>query len=84
MHPLTLDQIRHAAPSVFADQPWQAMSEKYRFFPTSEIVVGLMANGFVPVRAQQSNSRIPGKKDYTRHMLRFRHASLTESARDSR
>ena len=83
MHPLTLDQIRHAAPSVFADQPWQAMSEKYRFFPTSEIVVGLMANGFVPVRAQQSNSRIPGKQDYTRHMLRFRHASLTESARDS-
>jgi hypothetical protein len=80
MHPLTLDQIRHAAPSVFAEQPWEAMSAKYRFFPTSEVVAGLMDNGFLPVRAQQSNSRIPGKHDYTRHMLRFRHASLTESA----
>jgi hypothetical protein len=80
MQTLSLDQIRRVAPSVFAAEPWERMSAKYRFFPTGDIVVGLMNNGFLPVRAQQSRSRIPGKEDYTRHMLRFRHASLTESA----
>jgi hypothetical protein len=83
MHAMTLDSIRTAAPSVFATEPWERMSERYRFFPTSDIVVGLMDNGFLPVRAQQSRSRIPGKEDYTRHMLRFRQAHLLDSARET-
>ena len=80
MHAMTLDAIRTTAPSVFATEPWERMSTKYRFFPTSEIVVGLMRHGFLPVRAQQSKSRIPGKQDYTRHMLRFRQAHMLDSA----
>jgi Domain of unknown function (DUF932) len=83
MRTMTLEQIRSVAPSVFAEQPWHTMSEKYRFFPTVHVVEGLMAQGFLPVRAQQSRSRIEGKGDFTKHLLRFRHASMTESARDT-
>lgn len=73
---LTLDDIRRTAPSVFATTPWDRMSEKYRFFPTSEIVGGLMQHGFQPVKAGQSRSRIEGKANFTKHLLRFRHPDL--------
>jgi len=56
------------------------MSEKYRFFETSHIVEALMQEGFAVVRAQQSRSRIEGKQDFTKHLLRFRHASMADSA----
>src|SRR5712691_6787813 len=83
MQTLTLDHIRRTAPSVFAERPWDTVSEKCRFFPTVHVVEGLMAQGLLPVRAQQSRSRIPGKGDYTKHLLRFRQASLLDSARES-
>lgn len=60
------------APSVFATRPWVGQSEKYRFIPTIQVVDALRDHGFYPVRAQQSASRIPGKGDFTKHMLRFR------------
>jgi hypothetical protein len=36
----------------------------------------LRDKGFLPVRSEQSRSRIPGKGDFTRHMIRFRHADF--------
>lgn len=68
------DQLRHSAPSVFAVNPWGAMSGRYRMVPTIDVVGMLRDKGFAPVRAEQSRTRIPGKGDFTRHMLRFRHA----------
>jgi hypothetical protein len=79
MQTMTLEQIRRTAPSVFAERPWETMSERYRFFPTVHVVAGLMAQGFLPVRAQQSSSRIEGKGDFTKHMLRFRHVSMADA-----
>jgi len=66
------DDIRAVAPSVFAERPWQAMSEKYQFVPTIKIVEGMEAEGFRVVKAMQSKSRIEGKGDFTKHLLRFR------------
>ena len=80
MQPLQLDDIRSLAPSVFAEQPWERMSDKYRFFPTIKVVEGLLDNGFYPVYAGQSKTRIEGKENFTRHVLRFRHADLIKQA----
>src|SRR6266496_3515852 len=80
MRTMSLDQIRTVAPSVFATKPYAAMSEKYRFFETSYVVEALMREDFAVARAQQSRSRIEGKGEYTKHLLRFRHASQAESA----
>ena len=80
MRTMSVDQIRVAAPSVFAQRPYDAMSERYRFFPTVHVVEGLMQQGFLPVRAQQSRTRIEGKGEYTKHLLRFRHVSMADSA----
>src|SRR4051812_4083476 len=68
------DLWRRAAPSVFAAAPWGRMSGRYRMVPTIEVVGMLRDKGFMPVRAEQSRTRIPGKGDFTRHLLRFRHA----------
>lgn len=73
---LTLEDIARVAPSVFAAQPWGEVSEKYRYIPTGEIVKGLLAHGFVAIAARQSNTRIEGKQDFTRHMIRFRHEDM--------
>lgn len=78
---LTDDQIRRIAPSVFAEQAHESRSNRYRFFPTSQVLAGLRDNGFLPVRAQQSVVRLPDRREHTRHMLRLRHADhmkLTE------
>ena len=32
--PLTNDQLRRVAPSIFAERPWHAMSDAYAFIPT--------------------------------------------------
>lgn len=48
------------------------MSTKYAFIPTIDIVNQMRGEGFQPVAAVQSLTRIAGKGDFTRHMLRFR------------
>lgn len=70
--PLTNDQLQKYAPSIFATTPWHAMSDRYAFIPTIEIVEKMRSEGFLPVAAQQSRCRIPGKSDFTKHMIRFR------------
>lgn len=70
--PLTNDELRVKAPSVFAMEPWHKMSAKYTFIPTIAIVEKMRNEGFVPVQAMQSRTRIEGKSEFTKHMIRFR------------
>lgn len=66
------DQIMAIAPSVFAESPHESRGDRYSFIPTSAVLEGMRAQGFLPVFAAQSNSRVEGKREFTRHMLRFR------------
>lgn len=70
--PLDDEQLNRIAPSIFADQPWRDRSERYRFVPTINVVNALRDAGYFPVKAMQSRSRIPGKGEFTKHMIRFR------------
>lgn len=70
--PMSDDQIRRVAPSVFAETKYGAMSDKYAYISTSQVVTALRKEGFQPVRALQSRSRIEGKEFFTRHMVVFR------------
>lgn len=69
---LTNDQLMRTAPSVFATQPWNKMSARYAFIPTIQVVEKMRSEGFVPVAANQSHTRIAGKADFTKHVIRFR------------
>jgi len=73
--PLTMDQLRQLVPSAFATQAHESRSARYAYIPTSAVIEGLMKEGFQPFKATQGRSRIEGKTEYTKHMIRFRHAS---------
>jgi hypothetical protein len=70
--PLTDEQLLFVAPSIFAPVAHSSRSEKYSFIPTIKVIDGLRAEGFYPFTAGQSISRIEGKSNFTKHMLRFR------------
>lgn len=70
---LSDDALRMLAPSIFAEDKHTSRSDRYVYIPTSEIVAGMRAEGFEPVFAKQGRSRIPGKADFTKHLIRFRH-----------
>ena len=69
---MTEDELRRAAPSVFAMEAHKSRSPRFSPIPTIEVVRGLRKEGFVVVGAKQSVSRIEGKADYTKHLLRLR------------
>jgi hypothetical protein len=69
---LSNEEIQRYAPSAFAGQPYHNRSDRYAFVPTSAVIDAMRQNGFQPVSARQSGTRIPGKENFTRHMLRFR------------
>jgi hypothetical protein len=72
--PLTEDQMRAAAPSVFAESKHASRSERYTYIPTIEVLRGLRKEGFEPFMVAQGASRIEGKAAFTKHMIRMRHA----------
>ena len=71
--PLGDDRLRRLAPSAFATGKHESRSERYTYIPTSAVIDGLRANGFLPVFAKQGGSRIEGKAAYTKHLIRFRY-----------
>jgi hypothetical protein len=72
--PLCDEQMRRAAPSIFAEGKHGSRSERYTYIPTIEVLRGLRREGFEPFMVAQSKSRIEGKTEFTKHMIRMRHA----------
>ena len=77
--PLTEDQMRTAAPSVFAEGKHASRSERYTYIPTIDVLRGLRKEGFEPFMVAQGASRIEGKAAYTKHMIRMRHAGQVQT-----
>jgi hypothetical protein len=76
--PLAEEQMRQAAPSIFAQGKHASRSDRYTYIPTIEVLRGLRKEGFEPYMVAQSKSRIEGKTDFTKHMIRMRHAARVE------
>ncbi|MGP4920695.1 MULTISPECIES: DUF932 domain-containing protein [Pseudomonas] len=73
--PLTNDQIRTVAPSIFADEAHESRSSRYVYIPTITVLDKLREEGFQPFMVCQTRVRDQDKKDHTKHMIRLRHAS---------
>lgn len=65
--------IQIKAPSVFAQTSWGNTSDRYRFLPTINVVNALRDSGYSVVQALQSRSTVPGKAEFTKHIIRLRH-----------
>lgn len=71
--PLSNDQMFRIAPSIFANEAHESRSARYTYIPTIQVLDGLKKEGFEPFMVAQSKSRIEGKSDFTKHMIRLRH-----------
>ncbi|MER2555173.1 MAG: DUF932 domain-containing protein [Thauera sp.] len=79
-HPLSDDQIHAVAPSIFAESPHESRSERYSYIPTAAVLAELRREGFEPFMVCQTRVRQEDRRDYTKHMLRLRHASQINGA----
>ena len=77
--PLAEDQMRSAAPSIFAAGKHDSRSERYTYIPTIDVLRGLRKEGFEPFMVPQSKSRIEGKTEFTKHMIRMRHVGQVQT-----
>lgn len=71
--PLTEDELRKLAPSVFATEAHVSRSARFKPIPTIEAVRALAKEGFMVFGAKQATARQEGRADYTKHLLRIRH-----------
>jgi len=80
-YPLTIDAIAKTCPSALATTQHESRSDRYQYIPTLEVIRGMEKAGFVPFSATQSRTRIEGRRDFTKHMIRFRHADMISALR---
>ncbi|HBP6008388.1 TPA: DUF945 domain-containing protein [Pseudomonas aeruginosa] len=73
--PLSDDQIYRVAPSIFAEAPHESRSQRYAYIPTATVLTELRKEGFQPFMVTQTRTRHEDRRDYTKHMIRLRHAS---------
>jgi hypothetical protein len=73
--PLTLEQIAHYAPSALAVMPHESRSARYTYIPTVDIIKGMHDAGFLPFKATQSTTRDESRREFTKHMIRFRQSA---------
>ena len=77
--PLAEEQMRLAAPSIFAPGKHASRSERYTYIPTIEVLRGLRKEAFEPFMVAQGASRVEGKAEFTKHMIRMRHAGQVQT-----
>ena len=76
---LSDEELRQCAPSIFASQPIDTVSDRYSFLPTSSILRGMRENGWAPVRAEQQSVRSEARRGFQKHLIRFARAEQLDS-----
>jgi hypothetical protein len=77
--PLTEDEMHQVAPSICATGKHASRSDRYTHIATIEVLRGLRREGFAPYMVAQGRSRIEGRTEYTKHLVRLRHASQVQT-----
>lgn len=78
--PLSDDQIRAVAPSIFAHAKHASRSDRYTCLPTSDVLAALRGEGFEPFMVCQTRVRHEDRRGFTKHMVRMRHAGQVSNA----
>ena len=68
---LSDEELRRCAPSIFATQPIDTVSDRYSFLPTSSVLEGMRENGWLPARAEQQSVRTEARRGFQKHLIRF-------------
>ena len=69
--PLTKEQIAEQAPQVYTEAPHEAVSSKYTFLPTYQIIDDMEKLGWLVSDAKTMKSKNATQKKYGKHMVKF-------------
>lgn len=72
--PLSEEQMRTAAPSLFAPGRRLGCCDRDTYIPTIEILRALRKEGFAPFMVAQGPTRLRGTPGLTKHLIRLRYA----------
>lgn len=81
--PLSNEQIARVAPSVMASAAHESRSDRYTYIPTVHVLDALRREGFEPFAAYQGRTRDESRREFTKHMVRLRHAGQIDQRGDS-
>lgn len=71
--PISLNVAEKYIPSIFSTRASDDRSDKYCYIPTYELVEQMNKEGFQIFAMSAPSSRLPAKKEFGKHLIRFRH-----------
>ncbi len=71
--PLTNEQLKIKAPTLFTSEPHFEVSDKYHFIPTIDVIEEIRFHNWYPVSVSVANVRDDEKEGFQQHCVRFRH-----------
>lgn len=71
--PLSNEQLKEKAPTLFTTEPHVNVSERYHFIPTIDVIDEIRRNNWYPVSVSEAAVRDTDKEGYQQHLVRFRH-----------
>jgi len=79
---LSKDQVRQAAPLVFADKPTREVSGAYTFASTETVMDDLAKFGWLPTGASQRTGRKGVESKFSPHMVKFANPDIVVEGED--
>ena len=67
------EELKIKAPSLFQEQPYHEVSDKYHFIPTIDVIEEIKSHNWHPVSVSVAGVRDIQKDGYQQHCVRFRH-----------
>ena len=71
--PLSNEELKIQAPTLFTQEPHSDVSEKYHFIPTIDVIEEIKSHNWHPVSVSEAGVRDIQKEGYQQHCVRFRH-----------
>jgi hypothetical protein len=76
--PLTRTELQEVVPSVFQYDAHESRSNRFAPVPTIDVIDRLAKENYFPMFATQARVRDASKREFTKHMLRFRQPGMKE------
>lgn len=76
--PLTRNELLEIVPSVFQYDAHESRSDRFAPVPTIDVIDRLAQENYFPMFATQARVRDISKREFTKHMLRFRQPGMKE------
>ena len=67
--PLTTEQLKTLAPSIFTTEPYHKVSERYTYISTEKILTIMRQHGWLPVDAFENKVRSEDKQNFQKHLI---------------